>query len=110
MTYNILSFKQFTKHQSELNHMQHMLKRPMHIDDRTKLESEIEEKKKVVLHHLNKIQPGISEDAGAMGGSAGPTNVTGVATSTDPVSATAVRMKKKKSPILMTIRRKPPEA
>lgn len=34
-----------------------------------------------------------------MGGgavAAGPTNVTGVATSTDPVSATAVNMKKKK--------------
>ena len=34
-----------------------------------------------------------------MGGgavAAGPTNVTGVATSTDPASATAVNMKKKK--------------
>ena len=37
----------------------------------------------------------------AGGGSAGPTNVTGVATSTDPASATAVNRKKKRSPILM---------
>jgi hypothetical protein len=38
--------------------------------------------------------------AGAVG-SSGPTNVTGMATSTDPVSATAVNRKKKRSPILM---------
>ena len=40
--------------------------------------------------------------AGAVG-AAGPTNVTGVATSTDPASATAVNMKKRKkyNPIMM---------
>jgi hypothetical protein len=52
----------------------------------------------------------VSEDGvGAMGGSAGPTNVTGVATSTDPISATAVNRKKKITPILLSIRRKPPQ-
>lgn len=53
----------------------------------------------------------VNEDGmggGAIGGSAGPTNVTGVATSTDPISATAVNRKKKKSPIIMSIRRKTP--
>jgi len=40
--------------------------------------------------------------AGAVGGgSAGPTNVTGTQSSTDPVSASAVNRKKKRSPILM---------
>lgn len=43
--------------------------------------------------------------AGAVG-SAGPTNVTGVATSTDPASASAVNRKKKKSPILMNLARR----
>jgi len=47
----------------------------------------------------------IKEDGiGGGGGGAvatGPTNVTGVATSTDPASATAVNRKKKRSPILM---------
>jgi len=39
----------------------------------------------------------VKEDGmGAGAVSAGPTNVTGVATSTDPASATAVNMKKKK--------------
>lgn len=44
----------------------------------------------------------VKEMSGGGGGggaatvAAGPTNVTGVATSTDPVSATAVNMKKKK--------------
>lgn len=44
----------------------------------------------------------VKEDGmGAGAVAAGPTNVTGVATSTDPVSATAVNRKKKKSPILI---------
>jgi hypothetical protein len=51
----------------------------------------------------------MNED-GVVGGSAGPTNVTGVATSTDPISATAVNRKKRKSPVMMSIRRKPPKA
>lgn len=38
--------------------------------------------------------------AGAVG-SAGPTNVTGVQSSTDPASASAVNRKKKRNPILM---------
>jgi len=43
------------------------------------------------------------------GGSAGPTNVTGTNTSTDPVSATAVNMKKKKRrPILISMGRRTP--
>jgi hypothetical protein len=44
-----------------------------------------------------------------VGGSAGPTNVTGVATSTDPISATAVNRKKRKSPVMLSIRRKSPK-
>ena len=47
----------------------------------------------------------MNED-GVMGGSAGPTNVTGVATSTDPISATAVNRNKKKSPLLALLKRK----
>ena len=54
----------------------------------------------------------IKEDgmgAGAVsGGSKGPTNVTGPQSGTDPVSATAVNMKKKKK-YLMGIRRNPPK-
>jgi hypothetical protein len=107
MKYDIFSFQQFRKQQDELNHLKHKLKSPMDDGVRSKLENDIDTKTKTVMQHLSKIQPGITEDIGAMGGSAGPTNVTGVATSTDPVSATAVRMKKKKSSILMTIRRKP---
>jgi hypothetical protein len=42
------------------------------------------------------------------GGSAGPTNVTGVKSSTDPVSATAVHPKKKKK-YMMSLRRNPPK-
>ena len=52
----------------------------------------------------------VNEDG--MGGAVavpGPTNVTGVATSTDPISATAVNRKRKRNPILMSIRRKPPQ-
>ena len=41
---------------------------------------------------------------------AGPTNVTGVSSSTDPVSATAVNMKNKKKPIVFSMmRRKKPQ-
>jgi len=57
----------------------------------------------------------IKEDGGggggggmSTGGSAGPTNVTGVKSSTDPVSATAVHPKKKKK-YMMGIRRNPPK-
>ena len=52
----------------------------------------------------------VNEDGEGGAMSAGPTNVTGVATSTDPVSATAVNMKKKKKPIVLSLaRRKPPK-
>ena len=51
----------------------------------------------------------IDED-GVVGGSAGPTNVTGVATSTDPISASAVNRKKRTSPVMLSIRRKSPKA
>lgn len=51
----------------------------------------------------------IKEDGmGAGAVSAGPTNVTGPQSGTDPVSATAVNMKKKKK-YLMGIRRNPPK-
>lgn len=49
----------------------------------------------------------IKED-GMSAGSVGPTNVTGPQSGTDPVSATAVNMKKKKK-YLMGIRRNPPK-
>lgn len=42
----------------------------------------------------------LKED-GMGAGAAGPTNVTGVSSSTDPASATAVNRKKKRSPIMM---------
>jgi hypothetical protein len=51
----------------------------------------------------------MNED-GVVGGSAGPTNVTGVATSTDPISASAVNRKKRTSPVMLSIRRKSPKA
>ena len=53
----------------------------------------------------------IKEDGmGAGAVSAGPTNVTGAASGTDPVSATAVDMKKKKRPFVLPLgRRKPPK-
>ena len=61
----------------------------------------------------NRMVPNcVKEDGvggGAIGGSAGPTNVTGVATSTDPISATAFNRKKRKSPVMLTIRRKSPK-
>lgn len=59
MTYNILTFSQFMKHQGELGHLKHMLKRPMTINDRNALDSEIETKTKIVKHHLNKLHQGI---------------------------------------------------
>ena len=44
----------------------------------------------------------LKEDGmGAGAVAAGPTNVTGVSSSTDPASATAVNRKKKRSPIMM---------
>lgn len=50
----------------------------------------------------------VNEDGAAA--VAGPTNVTGVSSSTDPVSATAVDMKKKKKPVLVSMmRRKKPQ-
>ena len=61
--------------------------------------------------HCQGKKKSVNEDGmgGAIGGSAGPTNVTGVATSTDPISATAVNRKKRKSPVMVTIRRKSPK-
>lgn len=58
-----------------------------------------------------KTEDKLDEDgmgAGAVSGSKGPTNVTGPQSGTDPVSATAVNMKKKKK-YLMGIRRNPPK-
>lgn len=57
----------------------------------------------------DRMVPNCVKEDGAAAAVPGPTNVTGVATSTDPVSATAVRRKKKTSPIIMAIRRKPPK-
>lgn len=49
----------------------------------------------------------VKEDGmGAGAVSSGPTNVTGVATSTDPVSATAVNRKSKKTPIVLPMGRR----
>jgi len=59
MTYNILTFSQFMKHQAELGHLKHMLKRPMTTDERNSLNGEIEAKTKEVKHHLNKLHQGM---------------------------------------------------
>jgi hypothetical protein len=47
------------KHQDELGHLKHMLKRPMSDDERDALNSEIEAKTKEVKHHLNKLHQGM---------------------------------------------------
>ena len=62
MTYNILTFSQFMKHQGELGHLKHMLKRPMSDNERNVLTGEIESKTKEVKHHLNKLHQGILEE------------------------------------------------
>ena len=62
---------------------------------------------KTFKNHLIEMGAG-----GVGGGSAGPTNVTGPQSATDPVSATAVDMRKRKKKyksILMTTRRKAPQ-
>jgi hypothetical protein len=49
----------------------------------------------------------VNEDGGMSVGSVGPTNVTGPQSSTDPVSATAVRPNKKKKSMFFVKRNKP---
>jgi hypothetical protein len=65
-------------------------------------------KKEAQAHYDSLKEDGMG--GGAIGGSAGPTNVTGVATSTDPISASAVNRKKRTSPVMLSIRRKSPKA
>jgi hypothetical protein len=50
------------KHQGELGHLKHMLKRPMSDNERNVLTGEIESKTKEVKHHLNKLHQGILEE------------------------------------------------
>ena len=64
-------------------------------------------KKEAQAHYDSLKEDGMG--GGAIGGSAGPTNVTGVATSTDPISASAVNRKKRTSPVMLSIRRKFPK-
>ena len=59
MTYNILTFSQFMKHQDELGHLKHKLKIPLSTDERDVLDKEIESKTKIVRHHLNKLHQGM---------------------------------------------------
>ena len=47
------------KHQDELGHLKHMLKRPMSDGERNALNDEIEAKTKEVKHHLNKLHQGV---------------------------------------------------
>jgi hypothetical protein len=54
----------------------------------------------------------IQEDGGMGAGAIsvpGPTNKTGAQSSTDPISATAVNPKKKRTPVLMGVRRSTPQ-
>ena len=59
MIYNILTFREFRKHQSELNHLKHKLKIPLSTDERDVLNKEIESKTQIVKHHLNKLHQGM---------------------------------------------------
>lgn len=59
MTYNIKTFKEFRKHQTDLNHLKHMLKRPMSSDERETLDTEIENKTQTVKQHFDKLQQDI---------------------------------------------------
>jgi len=59
MTYNILTFSQFMKHQAELGHLKHKLKSPLTTDERNALNGEIEAKTKIVRHHLNTLHQGM---------------------------------------------------
>jgi hypothetical protein len=106
MKYNILSFQQFTKHQDELNHLKHNLKSPMDTNARVDLLNQIDSKTKMVIHHLGNMQPGISEDAGAVA-SAGPTNVVGggaIAGTGGKGGEPGVHLpRKKKTPIIMSM-------
>lgn len=61
-------------------------------------------------NYLQEMGAGGGAGAGAV--SHGPTNVTGAQSATDPVSASAVDMRKRKkkyNPILMGLRRKKPQ-
>lgn len=118
MTYDFKSFREFSQHNAELNHLKHRLKSPMTSDDRTSLEGQIADKTKTVLHHLNKLHQGkLQEDGvggGAMGGSPGPTNVVGsgaIAGTGGAGGEPGVHMKKKKaSPVIMKlVKRKLPQ-
>ena len=116
MTYNILTFREFNRHHEELNYLKHKLKSPLTTRERSGLEKQIEDKTKVVKHHLNKLHQGILGEDGMGGGamSAGPTNVV----SSGAIAGTGGKggepgvhlPRKKKSPVMMSIRRKSPKA
>jgi hypothetical protein len=117
MNYDILTFKDFVRVQADLNHLRHKLKSPMTDEDRIELFNQISDKTKEVMHHLNTLHQGqlgegvdLDEDGVAV---AGPTNVVGrgaIAGTGGPGGEPGVNLKKKKTPVLMSIRRKPIKA
>ena len=108
----MLSFLQYMAHKDHLNHLKHKLKSSLSDEDRQNTYDEIEKTTKILMHHLSVLQPGISEDAGAMA-SAGPTNVVSsgsIAGTGGKGGEPGVYLKKKKSPIVLPMgRRKPPK-
>lgn len=104
----MLSFLQYMDHKDRLNHLKHKLKSPMSDEERQSVYDEINQTTKVLMHHLSVLQPGISEDAGAVA-SAGPTNVVSsgaIAGTGGKGGEPGVYLKKKKSPILLPMTRR----
>jgi hypothetical protein len=117
MNYDILTFKDFVRVQADLNHLRHKLKSPMADEDRVQLFNQISDKTKEVMHHLNtlhqgKLGEGVDlEEDGVV--AAVPTNVVGrgaIAGTGGLGGEPGVNLKKKKTPVLMSIRRKPIKA
>jgi hypothetical protein len=104
----MLSFLQYMAHKDNLNHLKHKLKSPLSDEERQSVHDEIENITKMMMHHLSVMQPGISEDAGAVA-SAGPTNVVSsgaIAGSGGKGGEPGVDMKKKRKVIIQPIARR----
>lgn len=104
----MLSFLQYMDHKDHLNHLKHKLKSPLSDEERQSVNDEIDQVTKILMHHLSVLQPGISEDAGAVA-SAGPTNVVSsgaIAGTGGKGGEPGVYLKKKKSSILLPMTRR----
>ena len=104
----MLSFSEYMAHKDNLNHLKHRLKSPLSDEERQNVYAEIENIQKMMMHHLSILQPGISEDAGAVA-SAGPTNVVSsgaIAGSGGKGGEPGVDMKRKRKVIIQTIARR----